>query len=102
MGPVEYNASMRSQYSGNVKISNEGLEAAERTPPIRLSVDANQVCEPPLHRPWYRQKQWPSFRDMLTTLRRLTFEEKLAGCRGNRLAENSVIRQLTYFLSLAG
>ncbi len=54
------------------------------------------------HRPWYRQKQWPSFRDMLTTLRRLTFEEKLAGCRGNRLAEKSVIRQLTYFLSLAG
>jgi len=54
------------------------------------------------HRPWYRQKQWPSFRDMLTTLRRLTFEEKLAGCRGDRLAEKSVIRQLTYFLSLAG
>ena len=29
-------------------------------------------------RPWYPQKQWPSFADMLTPLRRQSFEEKLA------------------------
>jgi hypothetical protein len=39
---------------------------------------------------------------MLTTVRRLTFEEKLAGCRGDRSQEKTVIRQLTYFLTLAG
>jgi len=54
------------------------------------------------HRPWYPKKTWPSFGDMLTTVRRLTFEEKLAGCEGDRAAEKSVYRQLTYFLSLAG
>jgi len=54
------------------------------------------------HRPWYPQKEWPSFGDMLTTVRRLTFEEKLAGCRGDRSREKTVIRQLTYFLTLAG
>jgi len=54
------------------------------------------------HRPWYRQKKWPSFGDMLTTVRRLTFEEKLTGCEGDAPAEKSVIRQLIYFLSLAG
>ena len=31
------------------------------------------------HRPWYPQKKWPSFGDMLTTLRRLSFEEKTRG-----------------------
>lgn len=54
------------------------------------------------HRPWYPQKQWPSFGDMLTTLRRLTFEEKLMHCNKDPHAKNSVIRQLTYFLTLAG
>lgn len=54
------------------------------------------------HRPWYPQKAWPSFGDMLTTVRRLTFEEKLEVCRGNGPAEKSVIRQLVYFLTLAG
>jgi hypothetical protein len=54
------------------------------------------------HRPWYPQKEWPSFGDMLTTVRRLTFEEKLAACRTDRSAEKTVIRQLTYFLTLSG
>ena len=30
-------------------------------------------------RPWYKKKAEPSFADMLTTLRRLSYDEKTAG-----------------------
>ena len=54
------------------------------------------------HRPWYPQKKWPSFGDMLTTLRRLSFEEKNAECLGDEQATKNQFRQLTCFLTLAG
>ena len=31
-------------------------------------------------RPWYTKKEEPSFADMLTTLRRVSWEEKFRGC----------------------
>ena len=54
------------------------------------------------HRPWYPQKKWPSFADMLTTLRRQSFEEKLTPHKNNGVSQKYAITQLTYFLSLAG
>ena len=54
------------------------------------------------HRPWYPQKKWPSFADMLTTLRRQSFEEKLTPHKNSGVSQKHAITQLTYFLSLAG
>jgi len=52
-------------------------------------------------RPWYKSKLAPSFGDMLTTLRRMSWEEKTnVAAHQGRL--KSVLTQLTYFLSLAG
>ena len=53
-------------------------------------------------RPWYPQKRWPSFGDMLTTLRRQSFEEKLTPDLQDPPSLKKHIAQLTYFLSLAG
>jgi len=54
------------------------------------------------HRPWYPQKKWPSFGDMLTTLSRLSFEKKNAGSMGDEQATKNLFRQSTYFFTLAG
>jgi len=54
------------------------------------------------HRPWYPQKKWPSFADMLTTLRRQSFEEKLIPHKNSGASQKHAITQLTYCLSLAG
>ena len=52
-------------------------------------------------RPWYTHKRTPSFGDMLTTLRRLSWEEKVEAAEKAGSAKK-VFSQLTYFLSLAG
>ncbi|NQV24341.1 MAG: hypothetical protein HQ518_08220 [Rhodopirellula sp.] len=54
------------------------------------------------HRPWYPQKKWPSFADMLTTLRRQSFKENLTPHKNSGASQKHAIAQLTYFLSLAG
>jgi hypothetical protein len=53
-------------------------------------------------RPWYPHKRYPSFGDMLTTLRRLSWEEKTTPLLPNTGELKKVVNQLTYFLSLAG
>ena len=52
-------------------------------------------------RPWYVHKQTPSFGDMLTTLRRLSWEEKVSVAEKEGTLKK-VLSRLTYFLSLAG
>lgn len=53
-------------------------------------------------RPWYRKKAEPSFADMLTTLRRLSWRDKFRGLPvPSRLAKKQVA-QIIEFLSLAG
>jgi len=53
-------------------------------------------------RPWYRKKKEPSFADMLTTLRRLSWRDKFRRLPlANRLAKKQ-LAQLIEFLSLAG
>ena len=53
-------------------------------------------------RPWYPQKEGPSFADMLTTLRRLSYEEKTAGVLAKPSRLKTWIAQLTEFLSRTG
>ncbi len=53
-------------------------------------------------RPWYRHKQEPSFADMLTTLRRMSYDEKTASLLPKCCEWKSWIAQLTEFVSRAG
>jgi hypothetical protein len=53
-------------------------------------------------RPWYRKKQEPSFADMLTTLRRVSYEEKTGPLLPEQKGLKTWIAQLTELLSRAG
>jgi hypothetical protein len=53
-------------------------------------------------RPWYHWKSEPSFADMLTTLRRKSWDEKLSGVSLETTPEDNSARQLTFLATLAG
>lgn len=53
-------------------------------------------------RPWYYWKREPSFADMLTTLRRVSWEDKLNEVRSKPTLCNKTIGLLTYLSTLAG
>ncbi len=53
-------------------------------------------------RPWYRQKAEPSFADLLTTLRRLSWEDKLAPLPLHNAPLQNVLVQLIEFVSRTG
>ena len=53
-------------------------------------------------RPWYRRKKEPSFADQLSTLRRLSWEEKLGGVGSKRSRWKKLLAQITEFVSRAG
>lgn len=53
-------------------------------------------------RPWYTRKSEPSFGDMLTTLRRLTWEEELSRVQPRSGIWNKSVDLLTYLATLAG
>ena len=53
-------------------------------------------------RPWYTRKKEPSFRDMLTTLRRKSWEDKLSTVSLNTTPHDNPIELLTYLATLAG
>jgi hypothetical protein len=53
-------------------------------------------------RPWYPKKEEPSFADMLTTLRRVSYDENIAPLLPNRCRLKTLIPQLTELLSRAG
>ncbi len=52
-------------------------------------------------RPWYTKKAEPSFADMLSTLRRLSWEEKLAPLLPKRGLLTNTVTQLIEFVSRA-
>jgi hypothetical protein len=54
------------------------------------------------YRPWYRSKREPSFADLLTTLRRVSCEEKTAGLLSQRCRLKTWLTQITEFLSRVG
>lgn len=53
-------------------------------------------------RPWYRQKREPSFADMLSTLRRLSWEEHFRGLLPKTAVVKKSFAHITEFLALAG
>jgi DDE superfamily endonuclease len=53
-------------------------------------------------RPWYRKKKEPSFGDMLSTLRRLSWTELWQGAIGNDSRTKEVLAQMTEFVSRPG
>jgi hypothetical protein len=61
----------------------------------------HQFVEFPFRR-WYPQKEETSFADLLTTLRRLSYEEKTAGAVGNQSSLKTWIAQLIELLSRTG
>jgi hypothetical protein len=91
--------------------ANRTEQAVRRTAPIALvlyslivawfhNTGHKHVRFP--HRPWYRHKEEPSFADMLTTLRRISWEEYFRHLPiKTRIAKKS-LAQITDFLALAG
>lgn len=54
------------------------------------------------NRPWYRKKKEPSFGDMLSTLRRLSWTELWQGAVDNEHQTKIILAQMTEFLSRPG
>jgi hypothetical protein len=91
--------------------ANRLPKAVERTAPMALIIYSlvivwfhqigHQSVRFPI-RPWYPKKQEPSFSDMLTTLRRVSYEEKAEGLLSKWCPLKTVIAQLTELLSRAG
>jgi hypothetical protein len=91
--------------------ANRLLKAVQRTAPMALMLytmivvwfhqDGHRLLRLPF-RPWYRRKEEPSFADMLTTLRRASYEEKTARLLPERPQLKTWIAQLTELLSRAG
>ena len=53
-------------------------------------------------RPWYPKKEEPSFADLLTTLRRVSYDEKTERLLPRRCGLKTWIAQVTELLSRAG
>ena len=54
------------------------------------------------NRPWYRKKEEPSFADMLTTLRRLSWKHNYGEIAPRRGDAKKLFDQITWILCLAG
>jgi hypothetical protein len=91
--------------------ANRLPKAVERTPPMALVIYSlvivwfhqigHQSVRFPLS-PWYPKKREPSFADMLTTLRRVSYQEKPHGLPSKQSPLKTAIAQLTELLSRAG
>jgi SRSO17 transposase len=99
------------QFLGLEDPANRLPKAVERTAPMALILyslvlvwfhrTGHRSLRFPF-RPWYRKKQEPSFADMLTTLRRVSYEEKTEGLVPKPSRLKTWVAQLTELLSRAG
>ncbi len=99
------------QFLGLEDPANRLPKAVERTAPMALFIytivvvwfhrTGHESLRFPF-RPWYSKKEEPSFADMLTTLRRLSYEEKTAGLLPKLTRLETWIAQLTELLSRTG
>jgi hypothetical protein len=99
------------QFLGLEDPANRLPKAVERTAPMAMFMyslvvvwfhrTGHQYVRFPF-RPWYKKKAEPSFADMLTTLRRLSYEEKTEGLLANPLSLKTWLAQLTELLSRTG
>jgi hypothetical protein len=99
------------QYLGLEDPANRLPLAVERTAPMALllytlvilwfHLGGHQALRFP-YRPWYQAKREPSFADMLTTVRRVSCEEKTSTLRGNQSCLKTWLAQITELLSRVG
>jgi hypothetical protein len=99
------------QFLGLEDPANRLPKAVERTAPMAMFMyslvvvwfhrTGHQYVRFPF-RPWYKKKAEPSFADMLTTLRRVSYEEKTEGLLANPLSLKTWLAQLTELLSRTG
>jgi DDE superfamily endonuclease len=99
------------QFLGLEDPANRLPKAVERTAPMALFIytlvvvwfhrEGHRSVRFPF-RPWYPKKVDPSFADMLTTLRRLSYDEKAAGLLPDGPRLETWIAQLTELLSRTG
>jgi hypothetical protein len=91
--------------------ANRKEQAVRRTAPMALFLYSlivlwfHQVGHRYLQfpdRPWYRCKEEPSFADLLTTLRRLSWQDKLRTLPLKSRVAKNILAQLVDFLSLSG
>jgi hypothetical protein len=84
--------------------------AVERTAPMAMFLYSLTILWYAQHghqqvrfpeRPWYPWKSEPSFADMLTTLRRVTWEEKISPVRPKSRGWKKSVDLLTYLATLA-
>ncbi len=91
--------------------ANRKPKAVERTAPMALVLYSlivlwfhqhghRQVKYP--DRPWYLTKKEPSFADQLSTLRRLSWQEKTRSVSPKRSSWKKLLGQITEFVSRAG
>jgi hypothetical protein len=91
--------------------ANRKPKAVERTAPMALVLyslivlwfhqHGHRQVEYP-DRPWYRTKEEPSFADQLSTLRRLSWQEKIRSVVSKRSCWKKLLAQITEFVSRAG
>jgi hypothetical protein len=99
------------QFLGLEDPANRLPKAVERTAPMAMFIytiimvwfhrTGHEFVHFPF-RPGYPHKEETSFADMLTTLRRLSYEEKIEGSLGKRTSRESWIAQLIELLSRTG
>ena len=99
------------QHLGLEDTANRKEQAVKRTAPMAMllysltivwyATDGHNDFQIP-HRPWYWWKTEPSFADMLTTLRRKSWEDKLSEVSLTTTQRNNNLEQLTYLATLAG
>lgn len=99
------------QYLGLEDPANRTPLAVQRTAPMEMilysltivwfATEGHKELQFP-DRPWYTWKTEPSFRDMLTTLRRVSWDEKLSKVSLNPTPDDNPITLLNHLASLAG
>jgi DDE superfamily endonuclease len=99
------------QFLGLEDPANRLPKAVERTAPMALMIyslvvvwfhkTGHQFVRFPI-RPWYQKKQEPSFADLLSTLRRVSLEEKTREVLPNHRRIKTWLVQITDFLSRVG
>lgn len=99
------------QHLGLEDAANRKEQAVQRTAPMAMFLhsltvvwyasDGHQDFQIP-DRPWYRWKKEPSFADMLTTLRRKSWQDKLSTVSLDTTHREDNLNLLTYLATLAG
>ncbi len=99
------------QFLGLEDPANRLPKAVERTAPMAMFIyslvvvwfhrTGHESVRFPI-RPWYPKKAEPSFADTLTTLRRLSYEEKIEGLLTDPISLKAWLSQLTELLSRTG